>query len=249
MALHCLTTTIAAPLPLEYWAIMRLEFVLFLPAVRIFGALLLFLDPVSGAGSGTKTDEASTSSTGTTSRREDPLLIFQRPPLPPISDHEDLYVPSQGRTYIPVEVTPAVITSDEKYRGILRLAHRLIEMDRDGTSLQVVAPPVTSSSRHLTDMSQRLLMSQHAKQVVFLDVSPDRRGRLVAVPYRLSEGVPPGRLSWAILQVHPASRGTPPRIDFHSYVSHFEPDLYDLDRKLFKSLDVQSLHYFLTRRV
>lgn len=200
----------------------------------------------------TDDEEASSNRNDLYARQDGHRLSSQLPPLPPSTPSRHSFEAQTLRrtTQLPfVEFVETSATSEQQYQALLRLRYRLVELGRNGASLQIIRPPHNPRFSHLYELASRLRTYENVRNALFLHVSHDRKGRLVAIPYAFATDGYPQRFNWVLLQVHPAIERLPPRIEWYAYVSHLEPSFLEMDRKLESSNDVQSLRYFLTRRV
>lgn len=171
------------------------------------------------------------------------------PPSPASNLVDTAYAPYRAGRLRSLEIIETAATREQRYQAFLRLGHRLIDFGSLGTSMQAVLPPHNAEYSHLVDLSTYLQITQDSREAVFLDVTQDRRGRLVAVLYPRLQSLSPGRVTWAILQIHPARAPQVPRIEWYAYVSHRELNIFAFDDALAASSDVKSLRHFLTRPI
>lgn len=174
-----------------------------------------------------------------------------RPPLPPESSN-DAAVETDRYLYrpffVPV-VTESTPTEQQRYSAFLRLGHRLSEHGRDGRTLLMSSPPADARLNHLTLLRIHLQFIKDQKRALFLDIAPDRHGRILALPYPEETDQALGRKSWVILEAYPARLNEPHRLGWYAYVSHQEPHAEDLATRLFQSSDAKSLRHFLTHPI
>lgn len=148
-------------------------------------ATLLTLAVATGNG------ERSSSSNAISSR----LRKFARPPLPPAQRTSTPEAPDLSHhpyTYHVVpSVTETLATRAERERVIGRMQQRLADLGSSAYSFQPVAPSLIAQRMedHLTDLRNHLQITRYAQDALFLDISPDRQGRLIAVQYPLPDDV------------------------------------------------------------
>ncbi|SJX65731.1 uncharacterized protein SRS1_10058 [Sporisorium reilianum f. sp. reilianum] len=138
------------------------------------------------------------------------------------------------------------LPKSERGRALQRLRYRLNEYGRDGDSLQREDPVQLTPNPHLYQLEQHLKQTLHEKKAIFLSPSRDLQGRLVALPYAITTGSGPVRLTWAILEVHPSFPSQPSHLRWYDYASHVELDRRILEEELARSSDVKTLKQFLT---
>lgn len=232
---------------------MRLSFLLLWAFSLQFALLALFPFDVSAVGS----NGASSSGAGTSRGSGEP-------PVPPVWDDDDYADDLMDvDTHLtpgppPGPMVPGIVyttaTEEQRYDSFYRLANRLLQIQRDINTLQSHGPLPNVKATHLDVLRKYLERVAGMKQALFLHPTPDRKGRIVAVPMyklqRLRELLDPNldslRKGWAILGVYPAENGASPRIELHAYATHWELHPINLLRTLEASNDVRSLRYFMT---
>ena len=173
-----------------------------------------------------------------------------RPPIHP--DSPSWYFTEPETSSPPIQhnvppITNPAATARQRWEALLRLGVRLGEYGRDPRTLRPHMPLPSVATSHLHRLQSQLHHIVDQKRAVFIDVTPDRQGRLLGIPMPIDFAGTAQRKGWTIVGVYPAKEGSGPRVEWYMYASHAEPDPKELGIKLKDARDARTLRYFLSR--
>ncbi|SPO29932.1 uncharacterized protein UTRI_06225_B [Ustilago trichophora] len=209
---------------------MRLAFLAFWALACVWTGSALFDSVARGA------DDETASSSGD---RANP--IHSKPPLhahTSTSRDVELFHPeelpnrlSDIHSILP-RISVAEATPEQRFGTIRSLQNRLKEYGRVAVALDLYTPSVNYDALHRAVLYLRLTKVADEKRAVFINITPDRQGRLLAtlLPYKFNKKVSgPSfqKMDWSIIGVYPAKEGTPARMEWYVDASHIEPKVKD----------------------
>ncbi|SPO29276.1 uncharacterized protein UTRI_06225 [Ustilago trichophora] len=211
---------------------MRLTSTAFWVLACVWTGAALFNSVVSGA------DDDTASSSGD---RSD--LLPSKPPLHPhtassTTREVGLVRPSELMNLSPAihsilpRIGRAEATPQQRSGFIRNLQNRLKEYERGSAALEPITATEGYDALYRAVLYLRLAKVADKKRAIFINVTPDRQGRLLAVllPYKFNKvvsGPSFQKMDWSILGVYPAKEGTAARIEWYVDASHTEPKVKD----------------------